>query len=178
MGGAASGVHATLAGVAVALTMPLDPTPGRPEAPDSPLHPTGARAAAWVAFCIVPVFGFANAGVSLGGLGTAAISRPCRSGSSLGLFVGKQIGVFGAMLGDRSALASPTCPPTPAGRSSTAWRMLCGIGFTMSLFIGLLAFGEISPLASAVKFGVLAGSALSGLVGYALLRGARSDPAC
>ena len=172
-----SGVHATLAGVAVALTVPIDPTPGRPEAPDSPLHRLEHGLAPWVAFAIVPMFAFANAGVSLAGMGPEAALAPVPLGIVAGLFVGKQLGVFGACW----ALIRADVVDMPAGAS---WRqlygmaMLCGVGFTMSLFIGVLAFGEGSALTDAVKIGVLAGSALSAVSGFLLLRTAKGDPAC
>ncbi len=172
-----SGVHATLAGVAVALTVPIVPTPGRPEAPDSPLHRLEHALAPWVAFGVVPVFAFANAGVSLAGVGPQVALAPVPLAIAAGLFIGKQLGVFGACW----ALIRADVVDMPAGAT---WRqlygmaLLCGVGFTMSLFIGALAFGEGSARTDAVKIGVLAGSALSGLTGYALLRGARGDPAC
>ena len=172
-----SGVHATLAGVAVALTVPIDPTPGRPEAPDSPLHRLEHGLAPWVAFGIVPVFAFANAGVSLVGLGPEAALAPVPLGIVAGLFVGKQLGVFGACwaLIRADVVDMPACA---TWRQLYGMAMLCGVGFTMSLFIGALAFGEASPLADAVKIGVLVGSALSAVSGFLLLRSAKGDPAC
>ena len=92
-----SGVHATLAGVALALTIPLRTSPGRPDDATSPLHRLEHALQPWVAFLIVPVFGFANAGVSFAGLTLASsLAAPLPLGIALGLFVGKQIGVFGA----------------------------------------------------------------------------------
>ena len=172
-----SGVHATLAGVAVALTVPIDPTPGRPEAPDSPLHRLEHSLAPWVAFEIVPVFAFANAGVSLAGLGPEAALAPVPLGIVAGLFVGKQLGVFGACwaLIRADVVDMPACA---SWRQLYGMAMLCGVGFTMSLFIGVLAFGEGSALTDAVKIGVLAGSALSAVSGFLLLRTAKGDPAC
>ncbi|SFP40163.1 Na+/H+ antiporter NhaA [Sphingomonas rubra] len=172
-----SGVHATLAGVAVALTVPIDPTPGRPEAPDSPLHRLEHALAPWVAFGIVPVFAFANAGVSLAGLGPEAALAPVPLGIVAGLFVGKQLGVFGACwaLIRADVVDMPACA---TWRQLYGMAMLCGVGFTMSLFIGVLAFGEGSALTDAVKIGVLAGSALSAISGFLLLRSAKGDPAC
>ena len=172
-----SGVHATLAGVAVALTVPIDPTPGRPEAPDSPLHRLEHALAPWVAFGIVPVFAFANAGVSLAGLGPEAALAPVPLGIVAGLFVGKQLGVFGACwaLIRADVVDMPACA---TWRQLYGMAMLCGVGFTMSLFIGVLAFGEGSALTEAVKIGVLAGSALSAISGFLLLRSAKGDPAC
>ena len=89
-----SGVHATLAGVVLALTIPLTPSPGRPDDPASPLHILEHALHPWVAFFIVPVFGFANAGVSLGGMTWSALFAPVPLGIAAGLFLGKQIGVF------------------------------------------------------------------------------------
>src|SRR5215211_7193347 len=89
-----SGVHATLAGVALALTIPLRPSPGRPDDPTSPLHILEHALHPWAAYLIVPIFGFANAGVSLSGMSWAAVLAPVPLGIAAGLFVGKQIGVF------------------------------------------------------------------------------------
>lgn len=161
-----SGVHATIAGVLAALVVPAKPTPGRPDAEDSPLHILEHALAPWVAFAIVPLFGFVNAGVSLAG---APLSAPLPLGVMAGLFLGKQIGVFGAVWGTvKLGIA-----PRPAGAS---WgqiygvALLCGIGFTMSLFIGGLAFAAAPALVDEVKIGVLAGSLLSAVAGYAVLR--------
>jgi NhaA family Na+:H+ antiporter len=118
-----------------------------------------------VAFAIVPLFGFANAGVSLGG--AEAMFAPLPLGIALGLFVGKQAGVFGAVW----AAAKTGIAARPAGSS---WAqvygvaLLCGIGFTMSLFIGGLAFAAPEQ-ADAVKIGVLMGSVVSALAGCAVL---------
>jgi len=90
-----SGVHATLAGVALALTIPLRPAPGHTDDPHSPLHRLEHAIHAWVAYMIVPIFGFANAGVSFAGLDASAVLGPVPLGIALGLFVGKQVGVFG-----------------------------------------------------------------------------------
>ena len=119
------------------------------------------------AFLIVPVFGFANAGVSLAGLGLEALLTPIALGVATGLFVGKQLGVFGATwLTIRMRWADTPEDATMAQVYGVA--LLCGIGFTMSLFIGLLAFDD--PLLQAeVKLGVLAGSLLSALTGALVL---------
>ena len=162
-----SGVHATVAGVLLALTVPIHPSPGRPEDPTSPLHRLEHALMPWVTYAIVPIFGFANAGVNLGGLAPDALLHPVTLGVALGLFLGKQIGVFASV---RLAVAAGLAP-RPAGAS---WAqvygvaILCGIGFTMSLFIGGLAFADAAH-ATETKLGVLAGSLLSGLVGAALL---------
>jgi NhaA family Na+:H+ antiporter len=167
-----SGVHATLAGVAVALTIPLRPTPGRPEAADSPLHRLEHAIAPWVAFAVVPVFGFANAGVSFAGLGIDEALAPVPLGIALGLFLGKQLGIFGAVWA-MVKLGAAQLPADASWRQVYGVAILCGIGFTMSLFIGGLAFGEGTTRGDEVKIGVLAGSLLSALAGYALLRTTR-----
>ncbi len=152
-----AGIHPTIAGVVTAFLIPPGPrAAGRLE---GALHP-------WTAFAIVPLFGLANAGVWLGG-GVAALLAPLPLAIAAGLFVGKQAGVFGAV---RIAVALGVAR-RPAGAS---WRqvhgvaVLAGVGFTMSLFIGTLAFPD-PALAAAVRLGVLAGSALSALTGAALL---------
>jgi NhaA family Na+:H+ antiporter len=161
-----SGVHATVAGVLAALTVPLVRSPGAPDAAGSLLHRFEHAIQPWVAFLIVPVFGFANAGVSLAGLGWADLFAPLPLGIAAALFFGKQIGIFGSV---RLAVALGLAR-RPRG---TTWlhiygvAMLCGIGFTMSLFIGGLAFDD-PAYAAAVKIGVLAGSLLSASFGYLL----------
>jgi Na+:H+ antiporter, NhaA family len=160
-----SGVHATIAGVVTALAIP----DGRPQ---SPLHRLEHALSPWVAFFIVPLFGFANAGVALGGTTLSTLAQPLVLGIALALFVGKQIGIFGAV---RGAVAFGLAQP-PDGAS---WRqiygvaLLCGIGFTMSLFIGGLAFPGNDALMNQVKIGVLLGSLVSALAGFVLLRSAR-----
>lgn len=164
-----SGVHATVAGVLAALAVPLRATPGAPDAEDSTLHRMEHALHPWVAFAIVPLFGFANAGVSLGG--STSLVAPLPLAVMLGLFIGKQAGVFGSVwLAHRLNFAK-----RPARASWTqvyGVALLCGIGFTMSLFIGGLAF-PAQPEADAVKIGVLAGSLLSALAGLLVLRFAR-----
>jgi len=169
-----SGVHATLAGVAVALTIPLKPSPGRPEAADSALHRLEHALQPWVAYAVVPIFGFANAGVSLSGMTPAALLAPVPLGIALGLFVGKQLGVFAfSWLAIRMGLAD--MPARATALQLYGVSTLCGIGFTMSLFIGLLAFPTSAELQDATKIGVLGGSTLSALVGWTILRLARSE---
>jgi NhaA family Na+:H+ antiporter len=163
-----SGVHATIAGVLAALTIPINKTPGAPDSRDSPLHHLEHALHPWVAYAIVPIFGFANAGVSFAGVGPQQLLAPLPLGIALGLFVGKQLGIFGAV---RLAVAAGIAQ-RPSGAS---WRqvygvaLLCGIGFTMSLFIGGLAFTD-PLLADEVKIGVLGGTLLSAVAGFALLR--------
>jgi NhaA family Na+:H+ antiporter len=160
-----SGVHATLAGVVVAFAIPLaSRNEGEPtllEHLEESLHP-------WIAFGVLPLFAFANAGVSLQGLSFAKLLEPVPLGIALGLFIGKPVGIFGiSWLAIKSGLAA-----RPEGAS---WAhllgvgLLGGIGFTMSLFIGTLAFDEVDKAAQ-LRLGVLAGSLLSATAGYVLLR--------
>lgn len=159
-----SGIHATLAGVATALTIPLsDGKGGSPlERAEHALHP-------WVAFAILPMFAFANAGVSLQGLTPATLLQAVPLGITAGLLLGKAVGVFGASW----LLIRFWGARLPAAAS---WHqffgvcVLCGVGFTMSLFIGALAFqGQGPDYETQVKLGVLCGSILSGIVGAVLL---------
>lgn len=162
-----SGVHATIAGVVLALTIPLRRSKAAPDDMKSPLHRLEHGLSAWVAFLIVPVFGFANAGVSFTGVGMGVLLEPVTLGVAVGLFVGKQLGVFGAAaLAIKLRLAS--LPAAASWPQLYGVALLCGIGFTMSLFIGLLAFRDPAMQAE-VKIGVLAGSLVSALCGAALL---------
>ncbi|MFO1058942.1 MAG: Na+/H+ antiporter NhaA [Dongiaceae bacterium] len=158
-----SGVHATLAGVATALTVPLRDREG-----GSPLHRLEHALHPWVGYLIMPVFGFANAGVSFAGITLAALTEKISLGIAFGLFAGKQIGVFGASwLAVRLRVAAL---PEGVGWSGLyAASIVTGIGFTMSLFIGTLAW-EDDAHAAKLRLGVLAGSILSALVGLAALR--------
>jgi NhaA family Na+:H+ antiporter len=170
-----SGIHATLAGVVLAFTIPLQGTPGRPDAErSSPLHRLEHALHLPVGFLIVPIFGLANAGVPFLGLSADALTAPVTLGVGLGLLVGKVVGVLGfTLLAIRLGLADM---PAYAGRLQMAGTaLLCGIGFTMSLFITLLAFPSDPLLQAEAKVGILAGSFLSGLLGYALLRVAPQD---
>ncbi len=164
-----SGVHATIAGVLAALCIPIVVTPTSPDAANSPLHIMEHGIAPWSAFLIIPIFGFANAGVSLEGMGIDQIFAPLPLGIAAGLFFGKQIGIFASVW-----LAVKT---GFAGRlGGASWLQvygvatLCGIGFTMSLFIGALAFPGNELLIEEAKIGVLMGSFLSAVVGYCILR--------
>ncbi|MBX8486124.1 Na+/H+ antiporter NhaA [Pseudomonas cichorii] len=167
-----SGVHATLAGVALALCIPL----GKPEEEArSPLLFLEEKLHYWVAFAIVPVFGFANAGVSLSGISAENLLDPVPLGVALGLFVGKQIGVFlAAWLAIRAGLA--VLPQGSNWVQLYGVALLCGIGFTMSLFIGNLAFPGAAHLVDEVKIGVLMGSGLAAIAGVLLLRSRFSRP--
>ena len=122
-----SGVHATLAGVALALTIPLRPSPGRPDDPASPLHILEHALHPWVAYLIVPVFGFANAGVSLSGMSWAAVLAPLPLGIAAGLFVGKQIGIFLTTWAAANSTGR-TARSMPRGRRSMASRFCAGSG--------------------------------------------------
>jgi len=167
-----SGIHATLAGVIVALALPIARSPAAPEHRQSPLLRVEHALAPVVAFAIVPVFGFFNAGVDVRGLTLAAALDPLVVGIVAGLVLGKQIGIFGAIM----ALVRSGAVNMPAGATTRQiWglSLLCGIGFTMSLFIGGLAFGEGSAQESAAKLGIIAGSVIAALAGVAVLAGGR-----
>ena len=166
-----SGIHATLAGVVTALAIPLrNPKGGSPlTAAEHALHP-------WVAFAVLPMFAFANAGVSLQGVTLSTLLLPVPLGIALGLVLGKAVGVFGAawlmirFVGAR----------VPSGASWTqffAVCLLCGVGFTMSLFIGGLAFeGQGAAFETQLKLGVLGGSVLAALLGVAVMLAAPQNP--
>ena len=164
-----SGVHATIAGVLAALMIPIIRTPGSPDAADSPLHRLEHGIAPWSAFLIIPLFGFANAGVSLQGLGMDEVFAPVPLGIAAGLFFGKQIGIFGSVwLSVKLGIASKLRGATWLQIYAVA--ALCGIGFTMSLFIGALAFPGNALLIDEAKIGVIMGSVASALLGYTILR--------
>ncbi|HWB44286.1 MAG TPA: Na+/H+ antiporter NhaA [Hyphomicrobiaceae bacterium] len=160
-----SGVHATLAGVVVALAIPLSA-----RAPDqpSPLEHLEESLHPWVAFGVLPLFAFANAGVSLHGVSPVRLLDAVPLGITLGLFLGKPIGICGATwFAVRTGLAARP-------QDATWWQiigvgMLGGIGFTMSLFIGMLAFTDLAHAAQ-LRLGVLFGSLLSAICGYLVLR--------
>ncbi|TKD35786.1 MAG: Na+/H+ antiporter NhaA [Mesorhizobium sp.] len=164
-----SGVHATLAGVALALTIPLKISPGISHDLDhSPLHRLEHGLHRIVPFVIVPIFGFANAGVSLAGLSAAALVEPLTLGVAAGLVAGKLVGVFGSSaLSIRLGFAD--LPVNAGWLHMIGISLLCGIGFTMSLFIGLLAFASNVELQDAVKVGILAGSFIAAILGAAVL---------
>jgi NhaA family Na+:H+ antiporter len=164
-----SGVHATVAGVLAAAVIPLRKTPGAPDAEDSALHRLEHALAPWVAFGVVPLFGFANAGVSLTGVDPALLLSPLPLGIATGLLIGKQIGIFGAVR-LAVALGIASRPRGATWLQIYGIALLCGIGFTMSLFIGGLAFPGRPDLAEQARIGTLAGSLLSALAGYLLLR--------
>lgn len=163
-----SGVHATVAGVLTALFIPVVPTPGAPDAADSPLHRLEHALHPPIAYGIVPLFAFANAGISFAGIDSEALTAPLVLGVAGGLFVGKQVGIFGAIWGAvRLGIA-----PRPGGVSWLqlyGMALVAGIGFTMSLFIGGLAFPGQALLIEEVRLGVLIGSLASALAGVAVL---------
>ena len=161
-----SGVHATLAGVLIAFTIPLK-AKNEDEAllykMEHGLHP-------WVAFLILPVFAFANAGVNFTGIGIDDLLQPLTLGIAVGLFLGKQIGVFLATwIGVKSGIAR--LPENVSWKHVYGVACLTGVGFTMSLFIGSLAF-TTADVMNAVRLGVVLGSVLSGIIGYLLLKSA------
>lgn len=157
-----SGVHATLAGVVAALAVPLSGQGGA-----SPLQKLEHELHPWVAFMVLPVFAFANAGVSLSGLVIPDFFAPLPLGIALGLLIGKQIGVFG-FIALASAVGIVHRPANVSFAQLYGLACLTGIGFTMSLFIGTLAFDDLARI-EAVKFGVLVGSLASGLIGVLVL---------
>jgi NhaA family Na+:H+ antiporter len=169
-----SGIHATLAGVAIAFCVPLRGAPGKLDDTESPLHRLEHALAPIVAFVIVPIFGFANAGVALLHLTPADALAPVPLGVAAGLFIGKQLGVFGAIwLMVRLGLAD--MPMGATWRQIYGIAVLCGIGFTMSLFIAALAFGQGTAENEIAKLGILAGSFLAALAGWAILAGSRPE---
>ena len=165
-----SGVHATVAGVALALTIPLTRAPGggHERGVDSPLHRLEHVLARFVPFVIIPVFGFANAGVSLAGFDVSALIDPLTLGVAGGLVVGKVVGVWGTALA-AVKLGWAAAPVGAAPLHVLGVALLCGIGFTMSLFIGLLAFPDNAALQDGVKIGILLGSLVAAALGALVL---------
>jgi NhaA family Na+:H+ antiporter len=158
-----SGIHPTLAGVITAFFIPLKDRYGK-----SPLHSVEHGLSPYVYFLIVPIFAFANAGVTLGGLGFDDLTSALPVGIAAGLVLGKQLGVFGTTW----LLVKTGVARLPHGTGwMHIWGLAClaGIGFTMSLFIGSLSFDDALHL-NEVRFGVLAGSAISAVLGFVLLR--------
>lgn len=169
-----SGVHATLAGIVIAMAIPLDRQHPDEESPAEhvmhALHP-------WIVYAIVPLFAFANAGVALGGLSHDDILHPVPVGIALGLFLGKQIGIFSfAWVLVKSGVAH--LPERTSWLQMYGASVVCGIGFTMSLFISSLAFGDHAAQLQLVdRLGILAGSLLSAVLGYLILHHASPPPA-
>jgi NhaA family Na+:H+ antiporter len=160
-----SGVHATLAGVALGFAIPLR---GEGDHAESPLHRLEDMLHPWVTYLILPVFAFANAGVLLLGLPLQSLLEPLTLGIALGLFLGKQLGVMG-LTWVSVQLGVGNVPAGASWLQLYGIALLTGIGFTMSLFIGSLAF-QTSGHQDAVRIGVLSGSLISALAGYAVLR--------
>ena len=163
-----SGVHATLAGVVTALAIPMR-APDSGTSGHSPAQQLEHGLHPWVAFLVLPVFAFTNAGVALAGVELATLVEGIPLGIAAGLLVGKAVGVFGSL----ALMVRLGWAERPAGANwgqCLGVAVLCGIGFTMSLFIGGLAFhGLDASYETRVKLGVLAGSLLSGLAGTAIL---------
>jgi len=167
-----SGVHATLAGVAVAFFIPYRVT-GDPE--HSPLRRAEHGLHPWVSYGVMPIFAFANAGVSLADLSLQSLTHSLTLGIALGLFLGKQAGVLLAV-GLGVALGLCKRPSGASWSQIYGVALLTGIGFTMSLFIGGLAFPD-PALAAEVRLGVLSGSFASAILGFLVLRFvARAEP--
>jgi len=161
-----SGVHATLAGVILAFAIPLrtnedEPCPLREL--EHSLHP-------WIAFGIMPIFAFANAGVSFEGMSFSKLLEPIPIGIALGLILGKQIGVFGfSYAAVKAGLAK--LPEDLNWRLIYGTSILCGIGFTMSLFISTLAYdSSIADNAVSARIGILTGSFIAAVSGYLVLK--------
>ncbi len=157
-----SGIHATLAGVAVAMMVPLNRKDGKPllSAVEDGLHP-------YVKFAILPLFAFANAGVSLDGLSIGTLLEPLPLGIAAGLVAGKPIGILLAVIAAVfSGLAR--CPESARWHHIIGVGCLAGIGFTLSLFIGMLAFEDLTHAAE-VRLGVIAGSLVSIALGLGIL---------
>lgn len=161
-----SGLHATLSGVILAMAIPSKVLRNGKEL--FPLNDWHEALGGWITFLIIPLFGFANAGVSFGDFQWSELMHPVILGISLGLFAGKQIGIFGIML----ILVKTRIVPMP---KPLTWKhiygvsLCCGVGFTMSLFVNLLAFppGHAQEIA---KVGIFLGSIVSGVSGYIMLR--------
>jgi NhaA family Na+:H+ antiporter len=166
-----SGVHATLAGVVVALAIPLT---GDARGETSLLEQLEENLHPWVAFAVLPLFAFANAGVSLEGLSLQNLLEPIPLGIAAGLFAGKTVGIFGAtwiaVMGDVAGKPEGATWPQILGVA-----MLGGIGFTMSLFIGMLAFPDPAQ-AAPLRLGVLTGSLMSAVAGYLVLAASSRAP--
>ncbi|WAT19139.1 Na+/H+ antiporter NhaA [Aurantiacibacter sp. MUD11] len=169
-----SGVHATIAGVLAAFTIPMRTKDG-----NSMLENAEHALVPWSAYLVVPIFGFANAGVSLEGLGFDALLDPLPLAIAAGLVLGKQVGIFSAVW---AAVKLGIVSKPPGCTWAEVWgvSILCGIGFTMSLFIGELAFpgsGEMARLLrDEAKIGILTGSLISAVLGYAVLRMTTTHP--
>ncbi len=169
-----SGVHATLAGVALAFAIPLH---SKKQPGYSPLEYFEHELHPWVNYMILPVFAFANAGIPLAGMGIGDLFQPVPLGIMLGLVVGKLAGVYGfSTIAIRLGVAR--MPEKATARHLFGVALLCGIGFTMSLFIGGLAFehigtGDAESYLMTHRIGILSGSLIAGIAGYLILKLAR-----
>ncbi len=163
-----SGVHATLAGVVLAFFIPIK---GKEDEP-SPLKSLEHNLHSLVAFIILPVFAFANAGISFAGIGVEEVMAPVPLGIIVGLIVGKQLGVFGFCF-IAIKLGFAQLPTNVSWRLLYGVAILCGVGFTMSLFIGSLAFnqGDSSNIVFQDRLGIVIGSLISGVLGYFVIKG-------
>ncbi|MGB3753891.1 MAG: Na+/H+ antiporter NhaA [Parerythrobacter sp.] len=165
-----SGVHATVAGVAAALTIPMRTKDGR-----SMLERLEHGLAPWSAYLVVPVFGFANAGVNLTGMGIKEMTDPLPIAIAAGLVLGKQLGIFGIIFA-AVKLGIAKRPDNANWVEIWGITILCGIGFTMSLFISGLAFEGNDYLIDEAKIGILGGSMISAIMGYVVLRLTTTHP--
>lgn len=158
-----SGVHATLAGVLIAMFIPMNGINGKKDSPlmrmEKMLHP-------WVAFMVLPIFGFANAGINLSAIEMYHVIHPLTIGIAAGLFFGKQIGIMLAVVLCR--IFGLKKPKGATWMQMYGISMLCGIGFTMSLFIGKLGFQTLDAI-NEIRIGVISGSLLSAIIGFCLL---------
>ena len=171
-----SGVHATLAGIIVAFTIPLHAVNEKRKLV-SPAKSLQHHIHYWVAFYILPLFAFVNAGVDLSDLSFDKITNGASLGIIFGLFIGKQVGVFGfTYLAIKYKVAN--FPKCSTWTQIYGVAVLTGIGFTMSLFIDTLAFHNSNAFFYTDKLGILLGSFLSGIVGYLILRFAKSKRNC
>lgn len=165
-----SGIHATIAGVAAALTIPMV---GKDD--ETMVERMEHGLAPWSAYLIVPVFGFANAGVPLAGIGMEGLLAPLPLAIATGLFLGKQVGIFSAIwLADKVGFAPR--PDQASWQEIWGVSILCGIGFTMSLFISGLAFTGQADVINEAKLGILSGSLLSAVLGFVVLRLSTAHP--
>ncbi|WP_338241165.1 Na+/H+ antiporter NhaA [Aurantiacibacter hainanensis] len=169
-----SGVHATIAGVLAAFTIPMRTRDG-----NSMLENVEHTLVPWSAYLVVPIFGFANAGVSLSGLGLENLLDPLPLAVAAGLVIGKQVGIFSTVWASVK-LGIVKMPPGCSWPEVWGVSILCGIGFTMSLFIGELAFTGSSEVARLLrdeaKIGILTGSLISAVLGYVILRLTTTHP--
>ncbi len=165
-----SGVHATIAGVVAALAIPVRKADGT-----SMLETLEHGLVGWNAYLVVPLFGFANAGVALAGLGMDEFFAPLPLAVGAGLVFGKQVGIFSTIvLADKLGIAKR--PENSTWPEIWGTTVLCGIGFTMSLFISELAFPNYRLLIEEAKIGILTGSLISAVLGYAILRMTTKHP--